>query len=184
MTTVVLRDIAGYCPERALWQLVADLCQEAQGGFGDGRNLAPDGIIVDGDAFRLADDGQPEPAFLAPEHGGDGVDREAQLVWSIGALVCYAATGRVIFGGYGSAYQLKHPLVALPALPKEHRRLTPLVQRCLCADPAQRIALSELAAMARDGLAQCRTERPVRGDRMEERACGSSNEKQWPERMT
>ena len=92
------------------------------------------------------------PEFCAPE----GLASETATVWSLGALLCYASSGHLIFGGSGSLYQGKHPDVKLPVLQKKHSSLTPIVQRCLANSPEKRISLDEMVIEARKGLELCK----------------------------
>ena len=148
-----ISSIAGFCPEEAIWKFLADLSRQLQSRP---CRLSPEGVVVDGDHFLpLFDDGLSLPAFDAPDwHDGQPVT-EAQAVWTLGALAVYLSTGHVLFGGRGGIYQRDHAGVPVPALPKAHRSLTPVVWRCLCADPSERITLKELETVAVEGLAAC-----------------------------
>ena len=128
-TKLTLTGIAGFCPEPAVWQLVADLCDIVQ-AHRSGAYLAPENIIADHYSFRVDDTGVEAQEFQAPETAATGQVTDAQCVWSMGALIYYCTLGRVVFGGHGSAYQRQHPDVALPVLPKTHRALTPVLHRC------------------------------------------------------
>lgn len=149
-----VRDIAGLCPEVAVWKMLADvgslLQSEARGYV-----LSPDTIGVDGEAFMLEGGEEPSAAFLAPEQQAGEEPTEAQMVWALGATAYFAATGHVVFGGHGGSYQRRHPQVPLPALPKAYQALTPLVRQCLCCQPSERISLPELTEQARKGLYAC-----------------------------
>jgi serine/threonine protein kinase len=92
----------------------------------------------------------PDYAFYPPEGIGDY--GESGFVWSLGALTCYASSGHYVFGGRGGVYQYNHPEVELPTLRKEHFALTPIVKRCLCYSPSQRISINELHTIAIKGL--------------------------------
>ena len=150
MREMTLQAVAGYCYETMLWKLLADLSDELQRALPEGC-LTPDDVTLDGEDFHVAPQGQKTPSAFCPPEGG-GCHNEAALVWSLGALVCYASSGHCIFGGQGGRYQRSHPTVALPALRKEHAALTPLVRRCLCYSPGQRISLKTLHEQALQGL--------------------------------
>ena len=140
--------MAGFCNEQALWKLLADLtCDSSKWMI-----PAPELILVDGDGFRFDKEGTREQAtvFYPPE--GCNNYTEAGFVWSLGALVCYASSGHYVFGGRGGAYQHEKPDVDLPTLRKEHSALTPIVKRCLCYSPSDRINLKELRDLAVKGL--------------------------------
>ena len=62
---ITLRDIAGYCPEEAIWKMVIDLGQSIK----DNGHcpLSPDGVMVDDKAFLTDDSADTQSQFLAPE---------------------------------------------------------------------------------------------------------------------
>lgn len=149
---MTIHDMAGYCHETALWKLLADVCaavleQPAE----DLQAVMPAHVVVEGETFLWDANAAKDTAveFLPPEGGARG--DEAAVVWSLGALVCYASSGHILFGGRGGAYQRSHPHVELPSLRKDHAALTPLVQRCLCYNPSQRISLKALCEAAQKG---------------------------------
>lgn len=138
-----IHSIAGYCNVSVLWRMIMDLSSSLQ--VADSfRVLMPDSIVIEGDCFRIdySVSNKTIEEFFPPEGFMDL--GESGVVWSLGAMVCYASSGHYIFGGRGGAYQRSHPHVELPVLKKEHSELTPLVQRCLCYTPSQRITLQEL----------------------------------------
>ena len=154
---LTLQDIAGYCLEEALWKMLADV----SGAWMDALGACPavydpSQVLVDGDDFSVqATDAVPHhEEFAAPEGGNS--QEAASLVWTLGALVCFASSGHGIFGGRGGAYQRRHPTVALPVLRREHSALTPLVQRCLQYHPSDRPTLQQLHELALAGLQACR----------------------------
>ena len=145
--------IAGFCNEQALWKLLVDLTsKQIECNSSKWMIPAPEHIVVDGDGFRLDKEGSKEQSaeFYPPEGCNDYT--EASFVWSLGALVCYASSGHYVFGGRGGAYQLDKPDVDLPTLRKEHSTLTPIVKRCLCYSPSERISLKELRDLTVKGL--------------------------------
>ena len=178
-TKIYLHDIAGFCPEEAIWKMLADvssfMLQEPAN-----RVLSPDSIVVDGDVFLLAAE-TPSPEGKRPETddiwGND-------LVWSLGATAFFAATGHVLFGGHGYRYQREHPQVVLPSMPKAYQALTPLVQRCLCAEPSERISLKQLCAEARRGHVTCaQQQRTKAAVRRVANTQHSTAKERWPEEM-
>lgn len=146
---VTIHSIAGYCNEKALWKLLADLTIEKKDdGAEEWKVPVPESVVVDGDDFRIA---LEEPKELSTEfYPPEGIENydEAGYVWSLGALVCYASSGHFVFGGRGGAYQGSNPNVDLPTLRKEHSSLSPVIKKCLCYSPSQRISLKELHAQA------------------------------------
>lgn len=117
--------------------------------------MAPGNIMVAGDSFLIVSDKGTDDFFVAPEGNVDQMPTQAQTVWSIGALIYYASTSRILFGGHGGSYQRLHPGVSLPVLPKNHQGLTPIMQRCLCPNPSERISFGELNDKAKKGLEEC-----------------------------
>lgn len=152
--TMTLCSIAGYSYESALWKLLIDICDEfLQEEMRGWLIVTPDSVYIEDNTFHI--DGTLQdvmPEFIPPE-GISEID-EAAVVWSIGAVACFVSSGHYIFGGRGGAYQKKHPKVDLPVLRKDHSALTPLVQRCLCYSPAQRISIKDLKLQALKGLEQ------------------------------
>ena len=149
-----IRNIAGFCPEDAIWKMLIDICSIIDNKT-TLRNINPDSIIVDGDTFLLAETSSGFPEFYAPEHCEQDPINEPQMVWSLGSLAYFMSSGHVIFGGRGGYYQREHPNVPLPALQKKHIRLTPIVQRCLAANPAERMELSKLKILLQEGYLSC-----------------------------
>lgn len=178
---LTLKSIAGYCIEEALWKFLLDMASEIQEKKSVLEGIDPDMVVIDNEDFRLEGLNNAIPSFCAPEKEAS----EAAMAWSLGALLCYASSGHLIFGGRGSLYQSKHPSVKLPVLQKKHNSLTPLVQRCLAYSPEKRISLSELVIEARNGLELCKkrerskSNTPVKS----ERPLTSSIDERWPEEM-
>ena len=151
---MTIRDIAGFCPEEAIWKMMADVS-----GFllNDGIEyvLTPDSIVIDGNMFMIEKDHEMLNEFIAPEqHEGQPSD-VAPMVWSLGAVAYYSVTGHVIFGGHGSDYQREHPSVVLPVLPKGFQMLTAVLHKCICHNPEERISLKELYELSQKGLEEC-----------------------------
>lgn len=148
-----LSSIAGFCNEKALWKLLVDLISEQMGNNPPKWIIpTPTTVLVDGDDFRFETNGLQEMTseFYPPE--GIMNYGESGFVWSLGALVCYTSSGHYVFGGRGGSYQRSRPDVELPSLRKEHSSLTPIVRRCLCYAPSQRVSLDELRDLAVKGL--------------------------------
>ena len=186
MNKNTIYSIAGYCSEKALWQLLVNLITDALNNESKSwRVLTPDHVIVDGEDFYVDDNITSEPLteFIPPE----GMENYGELgfIWSLGALVCYASSGHYIFGGRGGAYQRNKPKIKLPALRKEHSNLDALVKRCLCYSPSQRIALNELLELANKGLKSNNQKTRVKQSKDSSKANMPSltiNES-WPEKM-
>lgn len=178
---LTLNSIAGYCIEEALWKFLADIASEILEKNSVLEGIDPNMVVVENEDFHLDGENNAIPSFCAPEQEAS----EAAMVWSLGALLCYASSGHLIFGGRGSLYQRKYPSVKLPVLQKKHSSLTPLVQHCLVYSPEKRISLSELVIEARSGLELCKKRVRCKSNiaANTERPATSSLDERWPEEM-
>ena len=149
-----IRDIAGFCPEEAIWKMIFDisglLFQEDTVSV-----LTPDSVVIDGQMFIVEDNHDSVSEFMAPEHKVGHKPNAQEQVWTLGAIAYYVATGHIVFGGYGGRYQKEHPLVALPVLPKGFQSLTVVLQQCLCYNPDERIEIRRLNELSQKGLLNC-----------------------------
>lgn len=181
---MTIRDIAGFCPEEAVWKMMADISEYLLKDHADCL-LSPGSIMIDGDLFLVATGQERVNEFTAPELTDNQKADEKGLVWSLGAIVYYLATGHIIFGGHGSCYQRGHPNVSLPILPKSLQALTPVIQRCLCYSPDERICMKELNDLSVKGLSFCKKQqrqKTVVKERKQETIVNCCGEK-WPEEM-
>jgi hypothetical protein len=181
---ITIRDIAGFCPEEAVWKMMADvsgvLLKETNGAV-----IHPDAILVDGDTFFLENRTTPDSTFLAPEQESSQKPDTEQMVWALGATAYFMATGHIIFGGFGGQYQRQHPAVALPMLSKSMYELTPVLHRCLQQKPTERIRLEELKGLADNGLVACnKRTRESHVQKMQELThIAKCQGERWPEQM-
>ena len=178
---LTLKSIAGYCIEEALWKFVIDIVTEVKEKKLVLGGIDPDMVVIENEDFHLLTKDDVMPSFCAPEGGLS----EAAMVWSLGALLCYASSGHLIFGGSGSLYQSKHPSVKLPVLQKKHSSLTPIVQRCLVYSHEKRISLDELVIEARKGLELCKKRVRSKSNLAVEKKhrVAASLDERWPEEM-
>ena len=153
---LTIRDIAGFCPEEAVWKLLADVSEAAASGVLCA--LSPETVVCDGNTFIIERDQEPLSGFIAPEVKDSSIIGEPQMTWSLGALAYFAATGRQLFGGRGSAYQREHPSAALPGLPKKFCRIASLVRACLDVNPDKRPRMDALHEQAQRGHASCKSD--------------------------
>lgn len=182
---MTIRDIAGFCPEEAVWKMMADvsafMIKESEGCY-----LNPDSVIIDGEVFMVEAGQGRISEFLAPEHTDTRKPDEKEMVWALGAVAYFMATGHVVFGGHGSSYQKDHPSVSLPVLFKGMEKLTAVLQKCLCYKPERRIGIEELNAFSMKALADCRQQQRmkmnVEGHHEQKREVYDLAEK-WPEEM-
>lgn len=180
---ITLRDIAGYCPEEAIWRMAADLGS----GIKDNNQCpkSPDEVIVDDLSFLIGEKTDEQPEFMPPECSDMASFGQMQQVWTLGALIYYASSGRTLFGGHGGAYQKDHPNVLLPSLQKSHQSLTALMQQCLQHDPSSRIGINKLVEEAHKGLENCKRTPRCRCKTGQEVAPKSDHRRKenWPEEM-
>jgi serine/threonine protein kinase len=121
----------------------------------DGPRVIDFGISLTGDGGALTRTGLVigSPGFMSPEQADGRQVGPASDIFSLGAVLTFAATGQGPFGT-GSNMTLVHRLVsgqaALDRVPGEVR---PLVERCLAADPRRRptasVILAETSAVQR-----------------------------------
>jgi hypothetical protein len=129
------------------------------------RDIKPNNILLAADGPRLIDFGiarATDDTKLTATHAGvfgvagfiapERIERQAMLpagdVFAGGAVLSFAATGRMAFGGgepVTVAYRVVHGEPDLGDLPEE---LRPLVTACLAKDPAQRPDAGQMAAAA------------------------------------
>ncbi|RYJ24814.1 putative serine/threonine protein kinase [Streptomyces sp. L-9-10] len=112
----------------------------------DGPRVIDFGISVVSDASALTQTGVMvgTPGFMSPEQLTDDRVSPASDVFSLGAVLAYAATGAGPFGtgsAHGLHYRTVHERPGLEHLPPG---LRPLVEHCLAKDPGQRPTVAEL----------------------------------------
>ena len=182
--SMTIRDIAGFCPEEAVWKMMADVSDYLLKESND-CIITPDSIVIDGNTFIMETGSEPIKEFLAPEQTDTNRSGISQMVWSIGAVAYYAATGHVVFGGHGSNYQKEHMSVALPILPKILQALTPVIQGCLCAVPEKRYSMKELHDLSLKGLASCKNQQRMKTEETKDEQKKNTiiADDKWPEEM-
>ena len=115
---------------------------------GDGPRVIDFGISLTGDGGALTRTGLVvgSPGFMSPEQAEGREVGLASDIFSLGAVLTFAATGQGPFGT-GSNMTLVHRLVSgQPALDRVPAEVRPLVERCLAADPRERPTASVLLA--------------------------------------
>jgi len=117
------------------------------------RDLKPGNVLLGGDGARVIDFGIAQntlgagtltnspigtPAFMAPEQIADGRATAASDVFSWGAVIAYAATGRSPFQGTTVANVLHNVVNVEPDLSRVPEPLRDLVAGALAKNPAAR----------------------------------------------
>ncbi|MFF7263438.1 serine/threonine-protein kinase [Streptomyces sp. NPDC008159] len=113
------------------------------------------GIARAADATQLTQSGGliGTPQYMSPEHALGEQVTPATDVFSLGLIAAVAATGRHPYGDGGAitiAAQIANTAQRPPQLGGFDERLRPLLERCLTADPAERIGTEELAALCQE----------------------------------
>ncbi|MFB7911880.1 protein kinase [Kitasatospora sp. NPDC056076] len=133
------------------------------------RDLKPSNILVARDGPRVIDFGISKPTadalptasgqiigtpgFMSPEHAAGRTLTPASDLFSLGAVLAFAATGRAPFGEGPPAVLVYRASEEPPDLDGAPPELTGLLVRCLDRDPARRPAPAELAEAFRYGPA-------------------------------
>jgi serine/threonine protein kinase len=125
-------------------------------------DLKPSNVLLALDGPRVIDFGISQSAEMAPQaHGGLVVGTPSFMspeqaagkqvgplsdVFSLGAVLAFAATGRKPFGTGQATAVLERVVRGSPSLENAPSEVRPLIERCLAKDPAQRPAAAELLA--------------------------------------
>ena len=124
------------------------------------RDLKPTNVLLAHDGPRIIDFGISRaaeasaltgtglvvgsPGFMSPEQASGDEVGPASDIFSLGAVIAFAATGDGPFGT-GSVPALLYRVVHNPpAISGVHTQIRPLVERCLAKDPAQRPSAREV----------------------------------------
>ncbi|PWI11241.1 serine/threonine protein kinase [Streptomyces sp. NWU339] len=164
----------GALPERTVRALAAGLAAALQDIHRAGlihRDLKPSNVLLAADGPRVIDFGIARavdgsrmtqtgvvvgsPGYMSPEQAMGKDIGTAADVFSLGAVLAFAAIGRSAFGDGAAShaallYQVVHGEADLTGVPQS---LLGLVRACLMKDPEQRPAPSEIvAALAEQGI--------------------------------
>jgi len=157
----------GPLPARSVLELAAGLAEGLSAVHAAGvvhRDLKPSNVLLAQDGPRVIDFGisvaaetSPltrtglligSPGYMSPEQVEGRDVGSASDIFSLGAVLAFAATGEAPFGSGSAptlAYRAVYRQVNLDRVPAEVR---PLVERCLAKDPGQRPTARDLMAGA------------------------------------
>lgn len=112
----------------------------------DGPRVIDFGISQAAEAAPLARSGLVvgTPSFMSPEQAAGQAVGPRSDVFSLGAVVAFAATGRKPFGSGQAAAVLERVVRGTPGLQGTPPEVLPLIERCLAKDPAGRPAADGL----------------------------------------
>jgi eukaryotic-like serine/threonine-protein kinase len=133
------------------------------------RDLKPSNVLLATDGPRVIDFGISQaaertaltesgavmgsPGFMSPEQAtGRGQVGAASDVFSLGAVLTFAATADGPFGGGTIPALLYRVVNEEPALTRVPASLRPLIEKCLAKSPADRPAPADLLAMLSDDV--------------------------------
>src|SRR6201996_1010317 len=147
----------GPLPVKTVLALAAGLAEALQASHRAGlghRDMKPSNVLLAVDGPRVIDFGISRalersmmtttgmvlgsPGFMSPEQAmGEQVGQPSD-VFSLGAILTYAATGAGPFGTGPATALLYRVVREEPDLSQVPERLRPLIQQCLAKDPAER----------------------------------------------
>ncbi len=151
-------------PEIAVWRLAAGLVEALQDVHAANlvhRDLKPANVLLALDGPKVIDFGITKalegmsttasrqmpigtPAFMSPEQANCDAVGPASDVFSLGSVIAFAATGRILFRAGHPAAELLRVVDEEPDLTGMAQPLRELVRSCLAKDPADRPSLSRL----------------------------------------
>jgi hypothetical protein len=124
------------------------------------RDLKPSNVLLASDGPRVIDFGIARaveaapvtrtgtrlgsPQYMAPEQARGDAVTPAVDVWALGALACFAATGRSPFGEGGEAAVLYRVMQGDPDLGGCPAELTGVIWACLAKAPSERPSLAQV----------------------------------------
>jgi eukaryotic-like serine/threonine-protein kinase len=159
----------GPLPARSVLALAAGLAEGLSAIHAAGlvhRDLKPSNVLLADDGPRVIDFGISRtaeatvltsagyvlgsPGFMSPEQAVGRPVGPSSDVFSLGAVLTFAATGEGPFGGGATPALLYRIVNGEPELSRVPPDVRPLVRRCLAKDPATRPASGELLAELAD----------------------------------
>ncbi len=157
----------GPLPAASVLMLAAGLAEALSAIHGAGvvhRDLKPANVLLADDGPRLIDFGISRsagasaltqaglvvgsPGFMSPEQAEGREAGPPSDIFSLGAVLAYAATGRGPFGSGSTPAQVYRVVHDAPELGQVPSGVRPLIERCLAKDPAGRPTAADLLAGA------------------------------------
>jgi serine/threonine protein kinase len=157
----------GPLPARSVLALTAGLAESLAAIHAAGvvhRDLKPPNVLLAEDGPRVIDFGISRaaeatsmtragfvigsPGFMSPEQAEGGEIGPASDIFSLGAVIVFAATGESPFGSGMTAALVYRVVHAAPRLDGVPDAIRPLIEQCLAKDPGQRPAVSDLMVEA------------------------------------
>jgi serine/threonine protein kinase len=124
------------------------------------RDLKPSNVLLAEDGPRVIDFGISRaveatsltstglvigsPGFMSPEQAEGGVVGPPSDMFSLGAVLAFAATGEAPFGSGSTPALIYRVVHGAPDLSQVPARVRPLIERCMAKDPAERPAADNL----------------------------------------
>jgi serine/threonine protein kinase len=165
----------GRLPADSVLALAAGLAESLAAIHGAGlvhRDLKPSNVLLAEEGPRVIDFGISRaveatsltstglvvgsPGFMSPEQAQGGVVGPPSDMFSLGAVLAFAATGEAPFGSGSTPALIYRVVHGAPDLSQVPTRVRPLIERCMAKDPGERPA-------ADDFLAQIGPVQPVTG---------------------
>ena len=158
-------DTHGPLPEASLLALAAGLAESLNAIHAAGvvhRDLKPSNVLLAEDGPRVIDFGISRaaestmltqaglvvgsPGFMSPEQATGHEVGPPSDIFTLGAVLAFAATGEGPFGTGTTAALLYRVVHGTPDLDRVPATVRPMIERCLAKDPRQRPTASELLA--------------------------------------
>jgi hypothetical protein len=155
----------GPLPVTSVLTLAAGLAEGLQAVHAAGlvhRDLKPSNVLLADDGPRVIDFGisraveasvltqsgtvMGSPGYMSPEQAEGGTVGPASDVFSLGAVLTFAATGQCPFGTGSTAALIYRVVHGQPDTARVPGQIRPLVERCLAKDPGQRPQPGDLLA--------------------------------------
>jgi len=155
----------GPLPAASVLSLAAGLAKGLQAIHAAGvvhRDLKPSNVLLAEDGPRVIDFGicraaeataltqsgtvMGSPGFMSPEQAEGGEVGPPSDVFSLGAVLTFAATGQGPFGAGPTPALIYRVVHSTPDTSRLPRQIRPLAERCLAKNPAQRPTAGDLIA--------------------------------------